>query len=101
MRDRLALGLPIDAHALVVAGWMRYVTGIDERGHAIDVQDPIAPELASLAREAGPVADRLAGALLGVGPVFGRLGDDPRVRAAVTTALARLYALGARRAVQA
>ncbi len=101
MRDRLALGLPIDAHALVIAGWMRYVTGIDEQGQTIDVQDPIAPELASVAREAGPVADRLACALLGVGSVFGRLGDDPRVRAAITTALARLYALGARRAVQA
>lgn len=101
MRDRLTLGLPIDAHALVVAGWMRYVAGTDEQGRTIDVQDPIAAELASVAREAGPVVDRLACALLGVGSVFGRLGDDPRVRAAVTTALARLHALGARRAVQA
>jgi fructuronate reductase len=101
MRDRLALGLPVDAHALVVAGWMRYATGIDEQGRAIDVQDPIAPELAAAARAAGPVADRLAGALLGIGSVFGQMGEDPRVRAAVTTALARLYALGAQRAVQA
>ena len=101
MRDRLALGLPVDAHALVVAGWMRYVTGLDERGLPIDVQDPIAPELATVARAAGPVADRLADALLGVEAIFGQMGNDPRVRAAVAMALARLYALGARRAVQA
>lgn len=41
VRDRLAWGLPIDRHALVVAGWMRYATGIDERGRPIDVRDPL------------------------------------------------------------
>ena len=46
MRDRLALNLPIDTHALAVAGWMRYVTGTDEQGRKIDVRDPIAAELA-------------------------------------------------------
>jgi len=101
MRDRLALGLPIDAHALVVAGWMRYVTGVDEHGQRLDVHDPAAPDLAAAVQAAGPVADRLAPALLDMRPVFGALGQDPRVRAAVTAALARLYALGARRAVLA
>jgi fructuronate reductase len=97
--DRLALGLPIDAHAMVVAGWMRYVAGIDEAGQEIDVRDPIAASLAALATAAGPVAERLAPALLGVVSVFGPLGADPRLRTAVATALARLYAEGARRAV--
>lgn len=101
MRDRLMLGLPIDTHALAVAGWMRYVTAVDERGREIDVRDPIASELAAIARKAGPVADRLAPALLGVSPVFGMLGTDLRVRSAVTDALARLYDLGARQAVRA
>jgi fructuronate reductase len=101
MRDRLALDLPIDTHALAVAGWMRYVTATDEHGRAIDVRDPIAAELAAIARASGPVADRLAPALLEVSSVFGDLGADPRVRAAVTGALARLYELGARRTVQA
>jgi len=100
IRDRLALKLPIDAHALAVAGWMRYVTGSDEHGRTIDVRDPIAAELAATAQAAGPVADRLAPALLAVGSVFGDLGADPRVRVAVTHALARLYEIGARRAVQ-
>lgn len=97
MRDRLQLGLPIDTHALAVAGWMRYVTARDEQGKDIDVRDPIAGRLAAIAREAGPIAERLAPALLAVEQVFGTLGNDPRVASAVTDALARLYQLGARR----
>jgi len=100
MQDRLRLGLPIDTHALAVAGWMRYVTAKDERGRAIDVRDPLAPKLAAIAEAAGPVAERLAPALLGVGSIFGALGADPRMHSAVTEALAKLYGLGARQAVQ-
>ncbi len=54
MRDRLAKGLPIDNHALAVAGWMRYVTGMDEQGRSIDVRDPFAKDLASIARAQRP-----------------------------------------------
>ena len=89
------------AHALAVAGWMRYVTGRDESGKTIDVRDPLAAELAAIAAKAGPVADRLAPALLDVRSIFGDFGTDPRLRDAVTRALAQLYELGARRAVQA
>ncbi len=100
MADRLAQGLSIDGLALVVAAWMRYVTGIDEHGRAIDVQDPIKVELAAIAKSAGLVADRLAPALLDVTKVFGALGQDPRMRQAVTGALKRLLEAGARQAVQ-
>ena len=100
MQDRLRQGLPIDTHALAVAGWMRYVTARDEQGRAIDVRDPLATELAAIAERAGPVADRLAPALLEVHSIFGSLGSDPRMRSAVTEALSKLYALGARQTVQ-
>jgi fructuronate reductase len=100
MQDRLRLGLSIDTHALAVAGWMRYVTGKDEQGRAIDVRDPLARELAEIAERAGPVAERLAPALLEVHAIFGNLGGDPRMRSAVTEALSKLYALGARQTVQ-
>jgi fructuronate reductase len=100
IQDRLARNLPIATHALAVAGWMRYVTGRDEKDRTIDVRDPLAAEFAGLAREAGPVAERLAPALLGVGKVFGPLGAEPRLREAVTVALGRLYKDGARRAVE-
>ncbi|MCA6117454.1 mannitol dehydrogenase family protein [Bradyrhizobium sp. WSM 1738] len=100
MQDRLRLGLPIDTHALAVAGWMRYVTGTDEQGHAIDVRDPLAAKLKAIAESAGPVADRLAPALLEVDSIFGTLGTDPRMRSAVTEALTNLFKVGARQAVQ-
>ena len=100
MADRLRLGLPIDTHALAVAGWMRYVTGKDEQGRAIDVRDPLAKKLFEIAEHAGPVAERLASALLEVSSIFGTLGSDPRMRSAVTEALTKLYALGARQTVQ-
>lgn len=101
MQDRLRQGLSIDTHALAVAGWMRYVTASDEKGRPIDVRDPMAGELADIAKTAGPVADRLAPALFDVRSIFGEFGTDPRLRGAVTRALAQLYELGARRAVQA
>ena len=100
MQDRLRLGLSIDTHALAVAGWMRYVTAKDEQGRAIDVRDPLAKELFDIAERAGPFAERLAPALLEVHSIFGNLGSDPRMRNAVTEALSKLYALGARQTVQ-
>ena len=100
MADRLKMGRSIDTHALAVAGWMRYVTGINEQGNAIDVRDPQAGELRALAERAGPIAERLAPALLDVSSIFGTLGADARMRDAVTGALALLYKVGARQAVQ-
>lgn len=98
--ERLAAGAPIGRLALGIAGWMRYVTGRDERGGAIDVRDPLAAKLREVADAVGSDPERLARALLGVGAVFGRdLPADPRFVAAVTRALGRLYAIGARAAV--
>jgi fructuronate reductase len=64
------------------------------------VRDPFARELAEIAERAGPVAERLAPALLEVQSIFGTLGSDPRMRSAVTEALSKLYRLGARQTVQ-
>jgi fructuronate reductase len=100
IEGRLRLGLPIDTHALAVAGWMRYVTAKDEQGRPIDVRDPLAPKLAAIAEAVGPAANRLAPALLEVDSIFGALGTDPRMRSAVTGALAKLYEMGARRVIQ-
>jgi fructuronate reductase len=99
LRDRLARGLPIDRHALAIAAWMRYVTGVDERGSPIEVLDPMAETLRAVARPEGPVAKRLAPALLSIAAIFGEdLGRDPRVCTAVTAALEMLYRDGAVRA---
>jgi fructuronate reductase len=79
---------------------MRYVTGIDEQGKPIDVRDPLSARLRAIADQAGLDAERLAPALLDVREIFSAdLAADPRFRNAVTDALARIIAKGAKAAV--
>ena len=100
IRENLAARRPFGRLALGVAGWMRYVTGIDETGKPIDVRDPLAAELRALADAAGPSAERLVRGLLGVEKIFGSdLAGHARFVAAVTERLARLFTHGAKRAV--
>ena len=100
VRERLAAGAPFARLALGVAAWMRYVTGVDEHGHAIDVRDPLAARLKAIADAAGPDATKLAPALISLREIFGNdLAADQRFLHAVTRALATLYAVGSRRAV--
>jgi len=100
IRDRMAKGQPIDRLALGVAAWMRYVTGIDEKGRPIDVRDPLAIRLKALADEAGPVAARLAPKLFSVRDVFGTdLPVRPRFTLEVEAALDQLFTIGARATV--
>jgi fructuronate reductase len=100
IRDRLAAGRGIARLALGVAGWMRYVTGIDERGGVIDVKDPLSARLRSIADAAGRDAAKLATGLLGVGEVFGSdLPANALFRDAVTGHLSSLLADGSARTV--
>jgi fructuronate reductase len=100
VRDRLAKGLPIERHALVVAGWMRYVTGIDERGRPIDVRDPLLKSFQERLHGAGHDAPRIVESLLGLKAIFGDdLPADQRFRQRVTDALSNIYSLGSRQAV--
>jgi fructuronate reductase len=102
VRDRLRAGGPIGRLALGVAGWMRYVTGRDEAGRSIEVRDPMARRLLSLADEAGPIAERLVPALLEVREVFGDdLRKDPRFVDPVIVNLSSLLAQGAKRTIAA
>ncbi len=101
-RERLAAGADIRFIALGVAGWMRYVTGIDEAGGPIDVRDPLAARLRAAADGAGRDPHRLAEALLGVRDIFGvDLPADPRFKAVVSAHLASLLARGAAATVAA
>ncbi len=101
-RERLAAGAPIPRLALAVAGWMRYVTAVDEKGRAIDVRDPLAARLKAIADAAGPDAARLAPALLSVREIFGDdLAADERFVRSVTRALTGLHESGARHTVDA
>jgi fructuronate reductase len=79
---------------------MRYVTGVDEKGGAIDVRDPLAGALRKIADMAGPKAERLAPALIAIESIFGTdLAFDPRFVTAVTEKLEALFNAGAMKTV--
>jgi fructuronate reductase len=100
IRDCLRLGLPFDHLTLGVAAWMRYVTGVDEKGRAIDIHDPLATHFREITDVAGSDAKRLVPALLEVEPIFGKdLRSDSRFSATVTAKLEGLMALGAKQTV--
>ena len=100
IRDCLKRGAPFDRLALGVAAWMRYVTGVDEKGQPIDVRDPLAARLREIAAVEGPNAERLAPALIAMDAIFGSdLPADPRFVKAVTEKLLTLYGGGAQKSV--
>lgn len=97
IRARLKAGGGIDHLALGVAAWMRYVTGTDEKGGAIDVRDPLAAELKRRAEAAGRDAKALVEALTGIEAIFGSdLPGDVRFTKPVTAHLASLLDKGAK-----
>jgi fructuronate reductase len=100
IRDRLAQGLPATRAALGVAAWMRYVSGVDERGNKIDVRDPLASRLQSISTSSGGSPERLVDGLLSLAEIFGN--DLPRheeFRALLVGHLASLNQHGAIRTI--
>ena len=90
VQDRLDRGLPITAHAAVIAAWVRCVTGPDDSGRPIAVEDPLAATLARTTVEAGPEPGLLVTALLNLPAVFGSLGQSDRLQNAVADVLGQL-----------
>lgn len=97
IRERLKASAPIDHLALGVAAWMRYVTGTDEKGGAIDVRDPLVTELKRRTETAGRDAKALVEALTGIEAIFGTdLPGDLRFTKPLTAHLASLLDKGAK-----
>lgn len=97
--DNLAADRDVRGLALGIAGWMRYVGGIDEAGQPIDVRDPLAERLKAVSESAGSGLAKVA-ALLAVDDVFDpALASNPRFQRAVTEAFEALSVKGARAAV--
>jgi fructuronate reductase len=97
IRERLEAGASIRRLALVVAAWMRYVAGLDERGRAIDVRDPLAVTLESIADRSRGDAVKLGRDLLGLRQIFpADLASDPRLRERIDLALTTLFQRGAK-----
>jgi len=96
LRDRLAADAPIERLALGVAAWLHYLRGIDEAGQRYAINDPLAAELAALQRRADGAAsdDARAALLCSHAPVFGTLGQEVRLVAAVGRQLGSLRRCG-------
>ncbi|WP_045995466.1 mannitol dehydrogenase family protein [Loktanella sp. S4079] len=98
--DNLAAGRDIPGLALAVAGWMRYIGGIDEKGAAIDVKDPLADRLRAAYDSSDDPEQKIA-ALLAIDDVFAPdLAANAVFRNAVTQAFLRLVHDGAAATVQ-
>jgi len=86
---------------LAVAGWMRYVGAVDEKGTSIDVRDPMAERLKSLS-DAADTNVRKVQALLSVSEVFPTtLQNNSNFVAQVTAAYEGLVTRGAYKMIEA
>ncbi|ANE74310.1 mannitol dehydrogenase family protein [Dickeya solani] len=70
VRWHLAHHSRFDMLALGIAGWMRYVGGIDEQGRPIDISDPLKDTLAYTVRQSEEGEARVR-ALLALDTIFG------------------------------
>lgn len=96
IRDRLQRNLTVRRTALAVAAWMRYVSGIDERGNAIEVKDPLSQRLREIAVAAQNNPAALVDGYLSVKEVFGRdLPQSATFRNALVSHLQSLFEHGA------
>jgi fructuronate reductase len=101
LREQLAGNGHIDILCLGVAAWIRYVSGVDEKGNAIEVSDPLAAELRAAcdANQGNPAA--MVKAVVGIQKVFGTdLINESRFIATTTQWLERFYAKGVLASVQ-
>lgn len=70
LRQQLKTHGHIDILCLGIAAWIRYVSGIDEKGQAIEVSDPLAKELRTLCDvNKGNPADMVK-AIVGIQKIF-------------------------------
>jgi fructuronate reductase len=99
LSENLAAGRASPGLYLAVAAWMRYVGGVNERGAAIEVKDPLAVKLRAVSDAAHTPAEKVA-ALLALTEVFpSELAAS--LRAPVTAAAEHLWSQGAQASVAA
>lgn len=100
LRDQLAGEGHIDIICLGVAAWIRYVSGIDEKGDPIEVSDPMAETLRKACDSAKGNAAAMVKAVVGIKEVFGDdLIAEERFTATTTQWLEQFYQKGVRATV--
>ncbi|MDF2779555.1 MAG: fructuronate reductase, partial [Enterobacteriaceae bacterium] len=98
IRLHLTRGTPWPLLALGVAGWMRYVSGVDDAGNAIDVRDPLADTFREKVAQSSE-HERVA-ALLSLSEIFGNdLPQNPAFVSGIEAAWQRIATQGAHQAV--
>lgn len=99
LRWHLKRGSNCDLLLLGVAGWMRYVGGVDEKGQVIEIRDPMQEKLAECVAASEEGEPRVR-ALLSLRDVFGDdLLQNSDVVARLTAWYQKLSAQGARATV--
>jgi len=101
LREQLQGNGHIDILCLGVAAWIRYVSGVDEKGNAIEVSDPLAKELRAAcdANQGNPAG--MVHAVISIEKVFGRdLINEARFVTTTTQWLERFYAKGVLASIQ-
>jgi fructuronate reductase len=94
-------GLACEAISLAVAAWMRWQFGVDERGTAYTVDDPLAATTRAAVGVGGGDPGAIVRALLAIEPVFGRdLPQDEQLVEQLIRQLAGLMHEGAASAVR-
>ncbi|HBP3927360.1 TPA: mannitol dehydrogenase family protein [Escherichia coli] len=84
--------------ALGVAGWMRYVSGVDDAGNAIDVRDPLSDKIRELVAVSS--SEQRVTALLSLREIFGDdLPDNPHFVQAIEQAWQQIAQFGAHQAL--
>ncbi|WP_446668113.1 mannitol dehydrogenase family protein, partial [Klebsiella pneumoniae] len=87
--------------AMGVAGWMRYVSGVDDRGQEIEISDPLLPIIQQTVQNSADGEERVK-ALMGIEAIFGQdLSQEPRFVNEVTRAYLSLKKHGAKATVAA
>jgi fructuronate reductase len=92
IRANLALGLPIERLALVVAAWIDYLAGANEDGTSFQPDDPLRDRLQPLASTR--YSRRAAAAILAEEQIFGDLSRCEPLLSQVAPALDSLRTLG-------
>ena len=111
IRERLAQSLPFPLLAFAVAGWLRYLEGVDERGNAYPIKDPLAAAMVQRRAPAEAADDldarthdsscRRVMAALSFAPVFGDLAQSPAFVEAVLRQVSLLRNFGVRASLAA
>ncbi|WP_394149576.1 mannitol dehydrogenase family protein [Vibrio maritimus] len=99
LKHHLEQGSEFKWLAAGIAGWMRYVSGVDEKGSDIDVRDPMAASLREVCESHG-VNVSVVPALLSIEAIFPvEIGLNPIVIDAVSSAYQSLIDNGAKATV--